>query len=265
MSSPASPNSSSIDDLIAVMTRLISKDGCPWDREQTHSSLKKFLIEECGELLDAIDDKDDDGIREELGDILMHIVFHSKIAEKDGRFTFDDVAREISEKMIRRHPHVFGNEKVSNANEVLPIWDKVKAEEKGDRGYTSLLDGIPRNMPALSRAHDLQIKAAKVGFDWNSEDQILDKIEEELEELKESMRAGTDDEIEEEIGDLLFAIVNLARFRKRSTAEDLLARASGKFIKRFKYIEVELKKRGKAPSEASITEMEELWNEAKRL
>ena len=261
--------STSADDwihrLIEVMSILISENGCPWDREQTHASLKRFLIEECAELLDAIDDNNDEEICEELGDILMHIVFHAKIAEKEGRFNFEDVSRGITEKMIRRHPHVFGDETAEEADDVLPIWNKVKAEEKGDRGFKSILDGIPRSMPALSRANELQKKAAKVGFDWKSEKQILEKIEEELNELKHAMDSGDQLHIDEEIGDLLFAVVNLSRFRKRTTAEELLAMANKKFIQRFNYIETKIKERNSTLEEASIEEMESLWNEAKSL
>jgi tetrapyrrole methylase family protein/MazG family protein len=252
-----------ISELVEVIRTLLSENGCPWDREQTHSTLKKFLIEECAELLDAIDDNDDEGICEELGDILMHIVFHSAIAEKEGRFSFDDVIEVVTAKMIRRHPHVFGTETAENADAVLDIWHKVKSEEKGDRGFTSVLDGIPRHMPALSRARDLQKKAAKVGFDWEKQEQVLEKIEEELEELKQAFASGDNSAIEEEIGDLLFAVVNFSRFRKGTPAEELLAKANEKFINRFRYIEQQLKKQGKTPDDASIEEMEFLWNKSK--
>lgn len=261
---PSEPHRHTISELVEVISTLLSENGCPWDREQTHSTLKKFLVEECGELLDAIDDEDDAGICEELGDILMHIVFHSAIAEKEGRFTFDDVIRIITEKMIRRHPHVFGNDNAETPAEVLDIWHKVKAKEKGDRGFTSLLDGIPRHMPALSRARELQKKAAKAGFDWTEQAQVLAKIEEELNELKKAHAEGNNREIEEETGDLLFAVVNFSRFRKGTPAEELLALANRKFIRRFQYIEQELKKQGKTPYDASIEEMETLWNISKK-
>jgi tetrapyrrole methylase family protein/MazG family protein len=253
-----------MNELLTVMDKLLSDQGCPWDREQTHSSLKKFLVEECAELLDSIDDKDDVGICEELGDILMHIVFHANIAARDGRFNFDDIAKVIREKMIRRHPHVFGDEKVNHADEVLAVWNRIKAEEKGDRGFTSILDGIPRHMPALLRARELQKKAAKVGFDWEKPEQVIEKIEEELEELKNAYASGDESHVEEEIGDLLFAVVNFSRFRNSIPAEELLAQANKKFIDRFKYIERELEKKEKSLEEATIEEMEELWNEAKK-
>lgn len=254
-----------MNELLDVMDQLISDQGCPWDREQTHSSLKKFLIEECAELLDSIDDKDDVGICEELGDLLMHIVFHANIAAKDGRFNFEDIAKVITEKMIHRHPHVFGDEKVNHADEVLAVWNKAKAEEKGDRGFTSILDGIPRHMPSLLRARELQKKAAKVGFDWEKPEHVIEKIEEELDELKKAYASGDEKHIEEEIGDLLFAVVNFSRFRNNIPAEELLAQANKKFIDRFQFIEKSFKKAGKSFETASIEEMDELWNKAKKL
>ncbi len=263
MTHPEPDSKNWMDELLKVLTKLLSEQGCPWDCEQTHATLKKYLVEECAELLDSIDDNDDTGICEELGDILMHIVFHAKIAEKEGRFSFDDVTKVITEKMVRRHPHVFGEEKVQNVDEVLAIWNSVKAEEKGDRGFTSILDGIPRHMPALLRARELQKKAAKVGFDWEQPEQVLEKIEEEVHELKTAFASGDEKHIEEEIGDLLFAIVNFSRFRKSIPAEELLAKANKKFIERFQYIEKELKKAGKLLEDASIDEMEKLWKEAK--
>jgi tetrapyrrole methylase family protein/MazG family protein len=262
---PESKNTEWIDELQDVLEKLRSPEGCPWDREQTHSSLKEHLIEECAELLDSIDDNDDQGICEELGDVLMHIVFHAKIAEEEGTFTFDDVAREVTEKMVRRHPHVFGEESVSNVDEVMTIWNRAKKKEKGDRGFTSILDGIPRHMPALLKARELQKKAAKVGFDWKQPEQIIEKIEEELQELKEAMASGDEVHVEEELGDLLFAVVNLSRFRNSTPAEELLARANKKFIQRFQYIERTIEKRGDTLQETSIEEMERLWNEIKRI
>ena len=264
MTSRDSTSQDWIYKLLDVLEELRSDHGCPWDREQTHSSLKKHLMEECAELLDSIDDNDDEGICEELGDLLMHIVFHSKIAEHENRFTFDDVAKKVTEKMIRRHPHVFGDKTAENVDEVLTLWNIEKTKEKGDRGFTSILDGIPCHMPALLKARELQKKAAKVGFDWNRPEQIIEKIEEELQELKDAMRSGDNHHIEEELGDLLFAIVNLSRFRNGTPAEELLARANRKFITRFQYIEQELERRGTPLKDASIEEMEKLWNESKK-
>lgn len=261
---PDSKNTEWINELLDVLEKLRSPEGCPWDREQTHSTLKKHLIEECAELLDSIDDNDEKGICEELGDVLMHIVFHAKIAEHDGKFTFDDVARQVTEKMVRRHPHVFGDESVSNVDEVMTIWNKAKNKEKGDRGFTSILDGIPRHMPALLQARELQKKAAKVGFDWEQPEQIIEKIDEELQELKEAMASGDEAHVEEELGDLLFAVVNLSRFRNFTPAEELLARANKKFIQRFQYIERTIENRGDTLQETSIEEMERIWNESKK-
>lgn len=247
--------------LIEIIARLRSPGGCPWDREQTHSSLKKFLIEEAAELLDAIDDGDDEGICEELGDLLMHIVFHAQIAQDEQRFDFDDVTRVISEKMIRRHPHVFADEKADNPDEVLTIWKKVKKEEKGD--VHSRFERIPRHLPALMRAREYQKQAAKAGFDWDRQEDILDKIVEEVNEIKEAMQRGDEIAIDEEIGDLLFAVVNLSRFRNRTPAEELLAKTIHKFQKRFDYIEAQLKLQGTTPEESSLEDMEVLWNQAK--
>ncbi|MCK5843426.1 MAG: nucleoside triphosphate pyrophosphohydrolase, partial [Victivallales bacterium] len=192
--------------LLDVLSALRSDNGCPWDKEQTHSSLKKFLVEECAELLDAIDDGDDDHIREELGDVLLHIVFHSKIAEQEERFTFDDVAKAITEKMIRRHPHVFADARADNPDEVLEIWQGVKKKEKPPKHEESILDRVPRHFPALARADELQKRAAKVGFDWKRPEQIVEKIEEELTELKSAFESGDDASIDDEIGDLMFAV-----------------------------------------------------------
>jgi len=261
---PLSSGKNGIETLLDVMSRLRSENGCPWDREQTHSSLKKFLVEECAELLDAIDDGDDEGIKEELGDILMHITFHAKIAEDEQRFDFDDVARTVAEKMVRRHPHVFGDEAADNPDDVLAIWQEAKRKEKGDDAPKSILDRIPRHLPALLRAREVQLKAAKVGFDWDSPEPILDKIDEELRELRGALASGDGRRVDEEIGDLIFAVVNLARFRGGTPAEELLAQTNDKFRRRFQYIERKLAERGVPLEKASIDEMEELWNEAKK-
>jgi len=249
-----------IENLVEIMKKLRSPEGCPWDREQTHSSLKRCLMEECGELMDAIDEQNDHEMCEELGDILMNIILQANIAEERGVFTFADVTDAISEKMIRRHPHVFGDEKVKSATEVLGLWDRIKKEEKKER--KSVLDGIASHCPALLQAEKMQKKAAKFGFDWSREEQIIEKIQEELDEVREAVKEGNEEHIDEEIGDLLFAAANLSRFRKRASGEELLAAASRKFAKRFRYIESKLAERGRSLEEASLDEMEELWNEA---
>lgn len=251
-----------IGDLVSVMKKLRSEKGCPWDREQTHKTLKKYLIEEGAELMDSIDDDDRDGICEELGDLLMHIVFHSQIAAEKGDFDFDDVAGRITEKMIRRHPHVFAGRKAENSNAVIKMWDEIKKKEKNKRN--SLMDGVPRHLPSLLRAHEVQKKAAKVGFDWSNPLQIIEKIEEEVAELKDAVRKGDEAGINEEIGDILFSVVNLARFRNTESAEDILIRTVQKFERRFRFIEEKLAKKGKSPENSTVDEMEKLWCEAKK-
>lgn len=244
-----------------IMKKLRSPEGCPWDREQTHKSLKKCLMEECAELMDSIDAEDDHEMCEELGDVLMNVVLHSVMAEERGAFTFGDVVDGISEKMIRRHPHVFGEESVRNSTEVLGLWERVKKQEKADR--KSILDGIAYHCPALLQAEKIQKRVSKYGFDWSCEAQIVEKIQEELDELKAALASGDSEHADEELGDLLFAVANLSRFRKRSSGEELLAAANRKFATRFRYIETALAKRGKTLSDSSLPEMEALWEEAK--
>ena len=229
-----------MDDLLSIMRRLRAPDGCPWDREQTHKSLKKSLMEECAELMDAIEAEDDCGMREEMGDLLMN----------------------IAEKMIRRHPHVFGSEHVDSSSEVVGLWEKVKKEEKKDRN--SVLDGIAYHCPALLQAEKIQKRVSKYGFDWSDRRRIVDKIQEELDEVKAALASGDEAHTDEELGDLLFATANLTRFRKRASAEELLARANRKFADRFRYIETHLAAQGKTLEESSLAEMDALWNEAKK-
>jgi len=246
-------NENPVDKLISVMKKLRSEKGCPWDREQTHRSLKKYLIEESAELMDSIDDNDDQGICEELGDLLMHIVFHSQIAEEKGSFTFMDVAEGITEKMIRRHPHVFADRKVHDSAAVIKMWDDIKKTEKKNKNIKrkSVLDGVPRHLPSLLRAHEVQKKAAKVGFDWSNSDQIIEKIEEEVGELKDAVRNGNESDISEETGDLLFSVVNLARYRNSESAEEIIGRTIQKFERRFRYMEKKLAENDKTPRKFS--------------
>lgn len=254
-----------VRELLAVMKRLRSPEGCPWDREQTHQSLKPCLAEECAEFLDAVDDGDLSGMREELGDVLLHVVFNARIAEENGHFDFNDVAREVTQKLWRRHPHVFGNLQASNADEVLDIWRDAKSKEKPERGKTSIVDDVPRNMPVLLKARKVQKRVAAIGFDWRTQEEVLDKIEEEVRELREAIRNGdAATKVEEEIGDLLFAVVNLSRFRGGRTAEDILADAVKKFQSRFKRVEAALGDKGKTLAESSIQEMEALWEDTKK-
>jgi len=254
-----------IDKLVEVMKKLRSPEGCPWDRAQTHHSLMPFIMDECGELLDAIAAQDDANFREELGDVLMHIVLHSVMAEERGAFTFDDVVEGITAKMISRHPHVFGQEAVTSASDVIDLWEKVKAKEKNHAPdpNASKLDGVANHCPALLQAEKVQKKAAKVGFDWTEQTQIVEKIGEEYRELCEAVRSGDDEHIDEELGDLLFAAANLSRFRKRDSGELLLARATAKFKKRFRSMEKILAEKGKKIEDCSPDEMNALWEQVK--
>lgn len=254
----------SIHELIDIMRTLRSPGGCPWDKKQTHSSLKPYLMEECAELMDSIDDENEDAICEELGDILMHIVFHAQIAEEKKHFNFNDVARNVVKKMIRRHPHVFGDIKINDSDAVIELWQQIKKREKKVDSVSSHMDDIPRHFPALFRASQVQKRAAKTGFDWECQEQILNKIDEELMELKKAIKGNDKNSIGEEIGDLLFSIVNLARFIAEPSAEELLAKSTKKFQRRFKYIEQRLLAKGRKPEDSTLAEMDSLWAEAKK-
>lgn len=251
-----------IDRLLEVVAKLRSPDGCPWDRKQTHDSLKPYLMEECAEFLDSVDEQDFDGMREELGDILLHVVLQAQMAEEQGRFTFDDVVETIVSKMLRRHPHVFGEVSVANADEVLDLWRELKKKEEKEESK-SLLDKIPRHLPALMRAETIQKVAARAGFNWTSEPEILDKIEEELRELHQAVDREDGDAVEEEIGDLLFAVVSLSRFRQGPSAEELLARTIRKFQERYRYVESHLHDDGRKVNDSTAEELVNLWEQAK--
>ncbi len=255
-----------IDELLQIMARLRSPRGCPWDREQTHESIKQNLVEECYEAVDAIEARDDHALCEELGDVLLQVVFHSQMAKEARRFDFDAVAASIAEKLVRRHPHVFGRNKLHSAEQVLAQWHEIKKREaKHPRSAVrkSVLDGVPHHLPALMKAHEVQKKAARVGFDWKRLDDVAAKVEEELGELRRAMRRGARREIGEELGDLLFAVVNLARFQKFD-AEDALNQTVKKFRRRFAHIEREIARRGKKLSESSLEEMDAIWDQAKK-
>lgn len=256
-----------IQQLVEIMRRLRAPDGCPWDRKQTHKSIKPHLMEECGELLDAIEDSDDAGMLEELGDVLMHVTLHAAMAEERGAFNFEDVARQVVDKMIRRHPHVFGDAKAANAEEVVGLWEEVKRREKerDAKPRTSLMDGIPHHCPALLQAEKMQRRAAKAGFDWTNAADILDKISEEAAELKDALKTGDNDHVDEEIGDLLFSVVNLARFRNRKSSEEILADANAKFAKRFRHVELRVAESGRRMEDCAIAELEAFWQEAKKV
>jgi MazG family protein len=264
--------SKNFDELISVMARLRAPGGCPWDREQTYESLAPYLLEEAFESFDAIHEATEgkpDNLREELGDLLLQIVFHSQIAEERGDFTIEDVCARIAEKMILRHPHVFGDKKLDTANDVLNNWDELKRAEreitkKEEKPKNSILDDVPLAFTGLIEANKLTKKAAKVGFDWENTEQIFDKLTEEIVELKAEIAESDNGKIEEEIGDLLFVIVNLAR-KLDVEPETALKRTNRKFRQRFKFIESELKKQEKSLEETSLEEMDALWNEAKKL
>lgn len=246
--------------LVQIMERLRSEDGCPWDRVQNHDTLKKYLIEETYELIDAIERGDYQAMKEELGDILLQVVFHSQIARESGKFDIDDVIDTIAEKMISRHPHVFGTADFKTPEEVLNQWDERKREE--GKLKSSILEGIPASLPALMRAYKLQSRAAKVGFDWDSVEGVFEKIEEELRELREAVRIDNREKVEEEFGDLLFSLVNLSRFLKVEP-EAALRRTNSKFERRFKALEALARENGMNLRELSIDRLDELWNRVK--
>jgi len=251
----------SFDDLVKIMEKLRSPQGCPWDRKQTHESLVPYLVEETYEVVDAIRKKDFEGLKEELGDLLLQIVFHSQIAKEEGKFDVSDVVDAISRKLVFRHPHVFGDrEDIKTAEDVLKEWDRFK--EKEGKKKESLLDGIPESLPSWERAYKLQKRAAKVGFDWNSFDGIKEKMKEEIEELSEALKEGNREKLEEEAGDLLFMAINLVRFLGINP-ELALSKANEKFEKRFRYMEKRAKEMGKKLEDMSVDEMELLWQEAK--
>ncbi len=252
-----------VSELENIMTRLRSRTGCPWDQEQTHESLKKYLIEEAYELVDAIDDHDPEQLRDELGDVLLQVIFHCQIAKEDEQFTLQDVAEHCSRKMLRRHPHVFGDEQADDSAAVLALWRRIKEDEQPSRARSSILDGVPRNLPALHQAEMIQRKAAKVGFDWSSSEQIIAKIEEELEELKKALESRDQENINEETGDLLFAVVNLCRYQNFNSAEDNLRKTINKFYERFRFIENKVSRDGKSVEDCSIDVLESYWQQAK--
>ncbi|MDN4076250.1 nucleoside triphosphate pyrophosphohydrolase [Fictibacillus terranigra] len=247
------------EHLRGIIKELRGPNGCPWDKKQTHQSLKKYLIEESYEVLEAIDEEDDDHLAEELGDVLLQVLLHAQIGEDEGYFSMDEVISVLAEKMIRRHPHVFGDVEADTADEVLQNWDKIKSAEKGNEHRRSLLDGVAKGLPALHKAYDYQKKAAKAGFDWDEVTPILDKLREEFDEWK---AAESDDERKKEFGDILFTLVNLGRFYGIHP-EEALAMTNQKFYTRFRYIENELNKEGLAPGDASLEKMDKLWNQAK--
>lgn len=248
--------------LLAVTARLRGKRGCPWDREQTLRSLKPYLIEEAYEALDAIDSGDSSKHMEELGDVLLQVVLQSQINKETGAFNFNDVVRTLTAKLIHRHPHVFGSTRVKNSKEVLRNWEKLKAREKKPGDDQSILAGLPRHLPALQRAQRVQNRAARVGFEWERVRDVVAKVDEEVAEVKQALRGGRLSAIEEELGDLLFAVVNLCRF-KGLHAEELLDMNVQKFIRRFKAVEARVRASGRAMTDCSLAELDGIWNEIK--
>lgn len=263
--------SKALDELIAVMARLRAPGGCPWDREQTYASLAQYLLEEAYETFDAIQEADQTGditnLKEELGDLLLQVIFHSTIATEKGDFTIDDVADGITQKLVLRHPHVFGDAKLERAEDVLDNWDQLKADErkasgKKEKVKDSILDEVPVHFPGLLEGLKLSKKAAKVGFDWRDTNEIFDKLDEEVAELKSALDGRDPGEVAEEIGDLLFVIVNLAR-RLDVEPETALKTTNRKFRRRFNFIERQLKELGRTLEQASLEEMDELWDRSK--
>ncbi|MED4224067.1 nucleoside triphosphate pyrophosphohydrolase [Neobacillus cucumis] len=254
-------NFTKLREIIAILR---GPNGCPWDKEQTHETLKRYLIEETYEVIDAIDREDIDHLVEELGDVLLQVMLHAQIGEDDGYFSIDDVIEGLSEKMIRRHPHVFGNQTADNAEQVVQNWQEIKEQEKGELSPASLLEGVSKSQPNLLRAYELQKKAAKFGFDWKEITPALDKVKEELDEFVTELN-GTEEGMilaKKEFGDLLFAFVNVARFLKIHP-EEALFETNEKFIRRFQYVEARVKESGRSFEEHTLEQLDMYWDEAK--
>jgi tetrapyrrole methylase family protein/MazG family protein len=250
-----------LSGLVEMMSRLRAPDGCPWDREQTPESLRPYIIEEAHEVLEAIESGKAENVCEELGDLLFQIIFQARIFSEQGDFDIEDVIDKIHEKMLRRHPHVFGDAKVKDADEVRKNWVEIKREKEG-KVSDSALGHVPVSLPALLRARRITENAAEVGFDWERIEDVMAKVEEEWEELKEAIPQGDKKKTDHELGDIIFALVNLGRFLKINP-EDSLTRTIGRFEKRFKYIEDSLKKQGKKFEDVTLKDMDVLWDEAK--
>jgi tetrapyrrole methylase family protein/MazG family protein len=264
------------EDLVKLQIRLLAPNGCPWDREQTHESLRTYLIEEAYEVLDALESGDADKFAEELGDLLLQIIFHSQLAAQAGRFNVGDVIERVHTKMVRRHPHVFGTDKAESAAQVLKNWEQLKAEERrqerAERGLNSgdapdekaesILSGIPRTLPAVMEAYQLTRRASRVGFDWPNISGVIEKLREEIQELESEIGNGNAAEIESEAGDLLFSLVNVVRFLKLDP-EIALKKANRKFVERFRDMETEATSDGKKLADLNPAELDSLWNNAK--
>jgi tetrapyrrole methylase family protein/MazG family protein len=257
------PDNKKFDTLMELMRRLRAPGGCPWDAEQTHESLKRYLLEETYEVMEAIDAASTPMLREELGDLLLQVVFHAVIGEERGEFTIDQIIDTLNDKLIRRHPHVFADLKIKDIDQLIENWERIKKTEKGT-ARQSALSGIPSHLPALLKAQKISEKAARVGFDWSRADEVFAKVLEELKEFEETMLEGDQERMEAELGDLLFAIANLGRFLELNP-EDALRKTIARFAKRFEHIENSLHSAKREIREATLEEMEELWEEAKKL
>lgn len=259
-----------IDRLLEIMARMRAEGGCPWDREQTLESLKQYLVEECYEVIDAVDSGQAAKHKEELGDLLLQVVFQAQIRKEQGAFTFEDVARDIAAKLIRRHPHVFGGQAVSGSAEVLKNWEAIKAGEKHaaqsaagrPAAPRSIVEGVPRHLPALHKAQHVQRRVARVGFDWKEVREVVAKVEEELAEVKAALARGDARRVREEIGDLLFAVVNLSRFQGLN-AEEALNLTVDKFVRRFQAVERGLRDEGRDAAHCPPAELDARWNAVK--
>ncbi len=250
------------NDLLEIMAKLRSENGCPWDREQTHESLRIYMIEETYEVLEALDAGDKDKFCNEMGDLLLQIVFHAQIAKENGDFDINDVTTEVCQKLISRHPHIFGDVKADTAEKVEENWEAIKKKEKKLKSQTGVLKDVPSNLPALMRSYKVQQKAAQVGFDWDNIDDAFSKVDEEIRELRDVYKSNNVERITDELGDAFFALVNVSRFLKIQP-ELALTGTIGKFIRRFEYIEQQSTNAGKKLEDMSLAEMDELWNEAK--
>jgi len=255
--------SAAFKKLTEIVDTLMGENGCPWDKVQTRDSLKPYLVEEAYETLEALDSNNPEEIKEELGDLLYQILFHAKISENKNEFNITDVVESISDKMVHRHPHVFKEVNLETPEEVVTQWEEIKSKEKGKADRESVLDGIPSHLPGLMRAQKLQKKAAKHGFDWDQISAVFDKLDEEVAEFKEAVLSGKETDMASEMGDMLFVLVNIAKF-KGIDAEEALRATNNKFIKRFQHIESEVAKRGKTLKETPLEELEQYWQEAKQ-
>lgn len=253
-----------MDDLVAIIKVLRAPGGCPWDREQTHESIKKNFIEETYEVVEAINKQSTDMLREELGDVLLQIVLHSEMESENGNFSFDDVVNDIVQKLVVRHPHVFGEVVANNTAEALNSWDAVKLKTKGQKNQTESMLSVPRELPTLMRAQKIQHKAAKIGFDWDNVGGAVDKLYEEIDELKTAMEQGKRLDIEDEFGDVLFSCVNIARFIDVDSEEALTA-STDKFMSRFSLVEQMASEQGIDMKSSSIEELDRLWDKAKKI